>query len=74
MNVLDVERLSGDEALSRAEVHDLQVVAVVHQHVVRLQVQVNDPPAVKVVDGAEDLNQQLCDMSLCIQISEETRE
>lgn len=74
VDVLDVKGLSGYEALGGAKVHNLQVVAVVHQHVVRFQVQVDDPPAVKVVDCTEDLNQQLCDMGLRIQISEETCE
>ena len=70
--MLHIERLTGCEGLSRAQVHDLHVVTVVHQHVVGLQVQVDDSTAVKVVDCAEDLNQQLADMSLCVQISEDT--
>lgn len=68
--MLDVERLTGCEGQSRAQVNDLHVVAIVHQHVVRLQVQVDDSTAVKVVDRTQDLNQQLTDMSLCVQISE----
>lgn len=62
--MLDVERLARREELSRAQVHDLQVVAVVHQHVVGLQVQVDHAPTVKVVHGAQDLNQQLCNVTL----------
>lgn len=59
LDVLDVERLARREELSRAQVHYLQVVAVVHQHVVRLQVQVDHPPSVKVIHSAQNLNQQL---------------
>ena len=70
MDVLDVERLTRREGLSRAQVDYLQVVTIIHQHVVRLQVQMDDPAAVEVVDCAQDLNQQLCHMSLCVQISE----
>lgn len=62
--MLDVKRLARREELSRAQVHDLQVVAVVHQHVVGLQVQVDDPPAVKVVHGTQNLNQQLPNVTL----------
>lgn len=68
--MLDVERLTGYEGLSRAQVDYLQVVTVIHQHVVRLQVQVDDSTAVKVVDRTQDLNQQLCDLRLCVLISE----
>jgi len=66
--VLYVERLSRCEGLSGAQVHDLQLVLVVHQHVVGLEVQVDDPAAVQVVHGTQDLNQQLGHMHLRIQI------
>lgn len=69
MDVLDVEWLTRRERLSRAQINNLQVVTVVHQHVVRLQVKVDHPAAVQVVDCAQNLNQQLCNMILCVQIS-----
>ena len=72
LDVLDVQGLSRCEGLSRAKVYNLQVVTIIHQHVVRLQIQVDDSTAVKVVDCAQNLDQQLCDLSLCIQISERT--
>lgn len=64
LDVLNAERLAWREELSRAQVHYLQVVAVVHQHVVGLQVQVDHPPTVKVVHGAQNLNQQLRNVTL----------
>lgn len=64
LDVLDVQRLARREELSRAQVHYLQVVAVVHQHVVGLQVQVDHAASVKVVHGAQNLDQQLCNVSL----------
>lgn len=67
--MLDVEGLTGCEGLSRAQVNYLQVVTVINQHVVRFQVQVDHSTAVKVVDCTQNLNQQLCNMSLCVQIS-----
>lgn len=48
------------------------MLTVIHQHVVRLQVQMNHPTAVEVVDGTQDLEQQLSNMRLCVQISEES--
>lgn len=69
--MLDVERLARREELGRAQVHHLQVVAVVHQHVVGLQVQVDHPPAVQVVHGAQDLDQQLRNLTLGVDVSEE---
>ena len=69
MDVLDVERLTRRERLSRAQINNLHVVAVVHQHVVRLQVKVDHPAAVQVVDCAQNLDQQLCNMILCVRIS-----
>lgn len=70
VDVLNVERLSRYEGLSWAKINNLQVVAVVYQHIVGLQVQVDDPTAVKIVHGTQNLHQQLCDVSLRIQISE----
>lgn len=49
------------------------MLTVIHQHVVRLQVQVDHPTTVEVVDGAQDLEQQLGNMRLCVQISEESK-
>lgn len=69
--MLDVEGLARREELGRAQVHHLQAVAVVHQHVVGLQVQVDHPPAVQVVHGAQDLEQQLRDLTLGVEVSEE---
>lgn len=74
MDVLDGERLARCKRLSRAQVDDLQVVTVVHQHVVGLEVQVDHPAAVEVVDGAQDLEQQLDNVRLCVQLSEGQRE
>lgn len=72
LDVLDVERLARREELGRAQIHNLQVVAVIHQHVVRLQVQVDHPASVKVVHGTQDLDQQLCNMSLGVEVSDRT--
>lgn len=73
MDVLNDERLTGCVGQSRAQVNYLQVVTVIHQHVVRLQVQVNDSTAVEVVNCAQNLNQQLANMTLCVQIPERAR-
>lgn len=73
LDVLNGERLARCKRLSWAEVNDLQVLTVIHQHVVRLQVQVDHPTAVEVVDGTQDLEQQLGNLRLCVQISEESK-
>ena len=67
--VLYVDGLPGGEGLSGAQVHDLQLVLLVHQHVVRLQVQVHHPAAVQVVHRAQDLDQQLGHVFLRVQVS-----
>lgn len=69
LDVLDVERLTRCERLSWAQIHYLQEITVINQHVVRFQVQVDHPTAVKVVRCTENLNQQLCNMILCVQFS-----
>ena len=68
LEVLYVDGLPGGEGLSGAQVHDLQLVLLVHQHVVWLEVQVDDPAAVQVVHRAQDLNQQLGHVCLRVQV------
>lgn len=69
LNMLYVECLSGREGLSGAQVYDFQRIAVRHQHVVWLEVQVDNAAAVQVVHSTQDLSQQLCYMELRIQVS-----
>lgn len=52
--LLEAERV---ETLSASKVHDLDGVEVGHHDVVGLQVQVEDTPAVEVLDSLQDLHQ-----------------
>ena len=63
-----MDGLPGGEGLSGAQVHDLQLVLLAHQHVVRLQVQMDHPATVQVVHRAQDLNQQLRHVGLRVQL------
>lgn len=47
----------GVEALSTPKVHDLDRVEVGHHDVVRLEVQVENPTVVEVLNALEDLDQ-----------------